>query len=622
MLTSLSLMLIQVCKARRHMLKDNDNESASIRTTTFLLFISQHTTSSRRNSHLYCRFLAKNNMFLIELFIGAICLTCCTSIVTSLEYDFIVVGVGSGGSIMAARLSEPDHNWTVLALDRGTAPDPTRKDKWGSDPSKLNDPSLFSVPQDYLLGRLVRNPRYYGIGGTAMINGMVSFAPSRYLLDQLWPSGWKWDDLFPYMIKMQNHYCYYLPSSLTGISDADCRKWHGRDGPLDISPSQLESLPYTVLDLVQECNETIGFMPDPDNPTKQYGCYFPQLFCKPLNKSDPNSPCKRASTWAAYLNGTKRSNLQILDSATVLRLIFDENEPTKCVGVTYEYREQIYTAIARKEVILSAGVFDTPKPLQLSGVGPKEWLEPLGVKIVAENSEVGENLVDHMGVFVAFETIEGLPQPPWDYSNCRRILNSGLKESNKNWTDMLIYCSSNSAAVTLDNPIVGNDPVLAYSQPPIPYILFTIVHSFPDASGTVKIQSLSPYDRPRIDHGWHNLSDYDRNSLQYGVDTVRNMTKNTRWGQKYIKQELYPGNRYGGSDDLHRRLDLVSYYHQVGTCGLGKCTDNEARVLGIKSVRICDMSLFPTQLNLNPTYTLYSMCEKLADLIKKQYSHD
>jgi len=154
------------------------------------------------------------------------------------------------------------------------------------------------------------------------------------------------------------------------------------------------------------------------------------------------------------------------------------------------------------------------------------------------------------------------------------------------------------------------------------HITFNIVNTFPDASGTVKIQSLSPYDRPQIDHGWHNLSEYDRNNLQYGVDYIRNITKNTNWGKKYIKQELFPGNRFGGSDDLHRRLNLVSFYHQVGTCGLGKCTDNEARVLGIKNVRVCDMSLFPTQLNVNPTYTLFSMCEKVADLIKKQYSHD
>jgi choline dehydrogenase-like flavoprotein len=227
-----------------------------------------------------------------------------------------------------------------------------------------------------------------------------------------------------------------------------------------------------------------------------------------------------------------------------------------------------------------------------------------------------------MAIFTAFETTERLPSAPWDADTCGWFLNSGLKESNMNWTDIQIYCYSRWSALTLDFPIVGHDPILAYSQPPIPFITFLVFNTLPDASGTVKVQSLSPYDRPLIDHGWQNLTEYDRNNLQYGVNFIRNMTKNTSWGQKYVKQELFPGNRYGGSDDLHRRLNLCSAYHQVGTCALGKCTDDQARVSGIQNVRICDISLFPTQLNVNPTYTLYSMCEKLADLIKKQYSHD
>jgi choline dehydrogenase-like flavoprotein len=178
---------------------------------------------------------------------------CCTSITNDLEYDFIVVGVGSGGSIMAARLSESDNNWSVLALDRGATDDPKHYDEeTDGDLSGVHDPNYFSVPQDYLLGRLVRNPRYYGIGGTAIINGMTAIAPSRYLLDQLWPSGWKWDDLLPYMIKMQNHYCYYLPSSLTRISDVDCQKWHSQNGPIDIAPPLFEQMPEVLLDLMKE----------------------------------------------------------------------------------------------------------------------------------------------------------------------------------------------------------------------------------------------------------------------------------------------------------------------------------------------------------------------------------
>lgn len=120
---------------------------------------------------------------------GATYLVLCSSITNDLEYDFIVVGVGSGGSIMAARLSEPDNNWTVLALDRGSAHDTKQQEEIDGDLSGVFDPNYFSVPQNYLLGRVVRNPRYYGIGGIAMINGMTVVAPSRHLLDQLWPSG-------------------------------------------------------------------------------------------------------------------------------------------------------------------------------------------------------------------------------------------------------------------------------------------------------------------------------------------------------------------------------------------------------------------------------------------------
>ncbi|CAF1049135.1 unnamed protein product [Adineta steineri] len=329
---------------------------------------------------------------------------------------------------MAARLSEPPNQWSVLALDRGGTSDMSEEEEQDGDLSGVSDPNYFSIPQDYLNGRLVRNPRFYGLGGTAMINGMTAVAPSRYLLDQLWPEGWKWNDLFPYMIKMQNHYCYYLPSSITGISDADCRQWHGKDGPIDIAPPLFQKMPQLLIDIMSECNTSIGFMADYDNPTNQYGCYFQQQFRKPANKSDPQSPTIRASTWEAYLRGVDRPNLRILDSATVLKLVFDDNDLTKCKGVVYEYKGQIYTAVARKEVILSAGVFSTPKILQLSGVGPKAWLEPLGVKIVAENSQVGKNFLDEMALYTAFETTEELPALPWGADTCGWLLNSGLKE--------------------------------------------------------------------------------------------------------------------------------------------------------------------------------------------------
>ncbi|CAF3274375.1 unnamed protein product [Rotaria sp. Silwood2] len=111
---------------------------------------------------------------------------------------------------MAAELSEPDKNWSVLALDRGSPRNSAQNDTWDEDLSSVHDPNYFSAAQDYLLGRLVRNPRYYSTGETVMINGMIAVAPY--------------------------HYCYYLPLSLTGISEEDCLMWHGQDGSVDVAP--------------------------------------------------------------------------------------------------------------------------------------------------------------------------------------------------------------------------------------------------------------------------------------------------------------------------------------------------------------------------------------------------
>ncbi|CAF3883026.1 unnamed protein product [Rotaria sp. Silwood2] len=313
---------------------------------------------------------------------------------------------------MAAKLSEPDKNWSVLALDRGSPRNSAQNDTWDEDLSGVHDPNYFSAAQDYLLGHLVRNPQYYGIGGTAMINSMTAVAPSRYLLDQLWPLGWKWNDLFPYMMKMQDHYCYYLPSSLTGISEEDCRMWHGRDGLVDIAPPLFNLMPELLLDMMKACDKDIRFMSDYDNQTRQYGRYFQQQFRHPMNRTNPNSPTIRESIWNAYLNVVNRTNLQILDSATVLKLLFDQTDPTKYIGVSYEYKGEVRTAIARKEVILCAGVFNTPKLLKLSGVGPETWLEPLSIKVVAKNAEIGKHFADQMAIYMAFKNTEQVPALP------------------------------------------------------------------------------------------------------------------------------------------------------------------------------------------------------------------
>jgi len=148
---------------------------------------------------------------------------------------------------------------------------------------------------------------------------------------------------------------------------------------------------------------------------------------------------------------------------------------------------------------------------------------------------------------------------------------------------------------------------------------FYIFNAQPEARGFVRIATSSVFDRPIIDHGWDSLSSYDLANLQYGLNFVRNLTQNTVWGKQWIQNEVYPGTQYG-SDDLFMRLTMTSAYHQMGTCGLGKCTDTEGQVQGVSGLRVCDASMFPTMINVNPTYTLYSMCEKLSDMIRAQHS--
>ncbi|CAF3296872.1 unnamed protein product [Rotaria sp. Silwood2] len=213
-------------------------------------------------------------------------------------------------------------------------------------------------------------------------------------------------------MKIQDHYCYYLPSSLTGISEEDCRMWYGRDGLVDIASPLFNLMPELLLDMMKACDKDIRFMSDYDNQTGQYGCYFQQQFRHPMNRKNPNSPTIRESIWNAYLNVVNRTNLQILDSATVLKLLFDQTDPTKYIGVSYEYKGEVRTAIARKEVILCAGVFNTPKLLKLSGVGPETWLEPLSIKVVAKNAEIGKHFADQMAIYMAFKTTEQVPALP------------------------------------------------------------------------------------------------------------------------------------------------------------------------------------------------------------------
>ena len=202
-------------------------------------------------------------------------------------------------------------------------------------------------------------------------------------------------------------------------------------------------------------------------------------------------------------------------------------------------QRRIAYSIARKEVILSAGVYGTPKLLQLSGVGPKAWLEQLGIKVIADNLQVGMNFVDQMPIYFSL----------WNHWRNTRssigcwhfwmVAEQWFKEEQYQLDrcENILLFSSSWFNTGFANSGLWFDSCLLWAT--CSFITFLVFNAQLEAHETVKIQSLSPYDRLQIDHGWHNLSEYDQNNLHFGVDFVRNMTLNTDWGRRYIKKRTF-----------------------------------------------------------------------------------
>ena len=263
-----------------------------------------------------------------QVLVAIICYTYYTAIICSHEYDFIVVGVESAGSILAARVSEPNNNWSVLALDRDSARNFSQQDISDDKLSGVHDPNYFSIAQAYLLGRLLR---ILGIMVLAERQWSMKWqllllpTPTRSPVANRMEMGWS------VSLNDQNASLLLLLSTIITDwnIDEDCRRWHGKNEPMDIAPALFGDMPDFLFNIMKKCDQGVGYMPDYDNPTRQYGCYFQQQFRQPLNKSDPSSSTIRKSAWNVYPNGTDSTNLHMHDSATVLKLLFDETESTK-----------------------------------------------------------------------------------------------------------------------------------------------------------------------------------------------------------------------------------------------------------------------------------------------------
>ena len=541
------------------------------------------------------------------------------------EFDFIVVGAGTtGGALLEILTREP--SFTVLGLDRG--PDLVKR-HW-SDFTGMktqrdynyvspHDPIIISTPQEAANKKQIYVPRFRGVGGTSRIYGMIVRKPSPSVLDE-WPNGWHFRDMKEYYKRSESHYCH--DDLDDGIPDHECGHHHGSNGPMKVNTlNQKQFKPFSkaFTDVCYDEGAIWGGKTNDYNGVDHNGCGLFQQY----KFLDENDEWVRGGSHSGYLTEEvmARSNLDIRTGSPVTRIAFDEDG--RAVGVYYLVSpERVRYVAARKEIILSAGSFNTPVLLQVSGVGPQHVLRKIKVPVVAINEEVGNNLWDHVSVPYILEVKN--PSNEWSPQNgpfswmihANLNLDDSSKSVRSGRSDVQVYFMDSSSMFSeADKLCKGRSDTWSSNEATL-----RIIDQFPDYRGFVRAQTASIFDRPYVDLGWNEKQDPGKNTIRKFTTMVEEFRKywqdeSTEWSKEVVG-ELYIGEDM--EEWAHRYME--SALHPACTCAMGKCADEHLRVKGVQGLRVCDASAFATQVDGNPVATLFAMAEKLGEELTNEYS--